>query len=205
MPLNQSAELIKFLLDCQALKFGDFTLKSGAKSPFFIDLGQVKTGRQLDVLGGFMAAAIRERYSDTTIVFGPAYKGIALAATAATAFWRLCGRDLGVLFDRKEAKAHGEGGSYIGNLPTPADRIVLIDDVLTSGQTKREAIASLQKTFGVTKVAILVVVDRRSKAGAASDDLEFSSLLNIQTLGAYLVETGDDRAALIKKWWETAQ
>ncbi|HAE39127.1 MAG TPA: orotate phosphoribosyltransferase [Candidatus Riflebacteria bacterium] len=205
MQPDHSAELIKFLLDCQALKFGDFTLKSGAKSPFFIDLGQVRTGRQLDVLGDFMAAAIRERYSGTTIVFGPAYKGIALAATAATAFWRLCGRDLGVLFDRKEAKAHGEGGSYIGTRPTPADRILLVDDVLTSGLTKREAIASLQKTFGVTEVAILVVVDRRSKAGAAGDDLEFSSLLNIQTLGAYLAETGDDRAALIKKWWETSQ
>jgi len=205
MQSNRPAELIKFLLECQALKFGDFTLKSGAKSPFFIDLGHVRTGRQLDILGDFMAVAIRDRYPDTTIIFGPAYKGIALAVSAATACWRLCGRDLGVVFDRKEAKAHGEGGFYIGTQPTSSDKVLLIDDVLTSGLTKREGIDNLQKTFGVTNVGILVIVDRRSKAGAVRDDLEFSSLLDIQALGAYLAETGDDRADLIKKWWETAQ
>lgn len=205
MQPNRPAELIKFLLECQALKFGDFTLKSGAKSPFFIDLGHVRTGRQLDILGDFMAVAIRDRYPDTTIIFGPAYKGIALAVAAATACWRLCGRDLGVVFDRKEAKGHGEGGSYIGTQPTSSDRVLLIDDVLTSGLTKREGIDNLHKTFGVSNVGILVIVDRRSKAGAARDDLEFSSLLDIQALGTYLAETGDNRADLIKKWWETSQ
>ena len=204
MQLNRPAELIKFLLECQALKFGDFTLKSGAKSPFFIDLGHVRSGRQLDVLGGFMAEAIRDRFPNTTIIFGPAYKGIALAVAAATSYWRLCGRDLGVVFDRKEAKGHGEGGFYIGTQPTSSDSVLLIDDVLTSGLTKREGIDSLRKTFGVSTVDILVVVDRRAKAGAACDDFEFSSLLDIQTLSAYLAETGDTRAELIKKWWETA-
>lgn len=204
MQSTRPAELIRFLLECQALKFGDFTLKSGAKSPFFIDLGHVRTGRQLDILGDFMAEAIKDRFPETTIIFGPAYKGIALAVAAATSYWRLSGRDLGVVFDRKEAKAHGEGGSYIGTQPTPSDRVLLIDDVLTSGLTKRDGIDSLRRTFGVATADILVIVDRRSKAGTAADDLQFSSLLDIQTLSSFLAETGDARAELIQKWWETA-
>jgi orotate phosphoribosyltransferase len=204
MQTNRPAELIRFLLECQALKFGDFTLKSGAKSPFFIDLGHVRTGRQLDILGDFMAEAIKERFPETTILFGPAYKGIALAVAAATSYWRLSGCDLGVVFDRKEAKSHGEGGSYIGTQPTAADRVLLIDDVLTSGLTKREGIDSLRRTFGVASADILVIVDRRSKSGSAADDLQFSSLLDIRTLSEYLSETGDARAELIQKWWETA-
>jgi orotate phosphoribosyltransferase len=204
MQSNRPAELIRFLLDCQALKFGDFTLKSGAKSPFFIDLGNIRTGRQLDILGDFMAAAIQAHFPDTTIIFGPAYKGIALAVAAATSYWRMSGRDLGVVFDRKEAKAHGEGGSYIGVQPTSSDRVLLIDDVLTSGLTKREGIDSLRRTFGVASADILVIVDRRSKAGAADDDLQFSSLLDIRALIECLAETGDARAELIQKWWETA-
>lgn len=204
MQSDRPGEIIRFLLDCQALKFGDFTLKSGAKSPFFIDLGNVRTGRQLDVLGDFMAEAIRDRFPETTIIFGPAYKGIALAVAAATSYWRLSGRDLGVVFDRKEVKAHGEGGSYIGTQPKASDRVLLIDDVLTSGLTKREGIDSLRRSFGVASADILVIVDRRSKAGSAADDLQFSSLLDIHALSEYLAETGDARAELIQKWWETA-
>lgn len=204
MQANRPGEIIRFLLDCQALKFGDFTLKSGAKSPFFIDLGNVRTGRQLDILGEFMAEAIRDRFPETTIIFGPAYKGIALAVSAATSYWRLSGRDLGLIFDRKEAKAHGEGGSFIGTQPTASDRVLIIDDVLTSGLTKREGIDSLRRSFGVASADILVIVDRRSKSGAATDDLQFSSLLDIHALSEYLAETGDARAELIQKWWETA-
>jgi len=204
MQSTRLAELIKFLLECQALKFGDFTLKSGAKSPFFIDLGHVRSGRQLDILGAFLAEAIRDRFPETTIVFGPAYKGISMAVAAAASYWRLCGRDLGVVFDRKEAKAHGEGGAFIGSLPAPADRVLLIDDVLTSGLTKREGIENLRTAFGISAVDILVVVDRRSKAASAADDLVFESLLNIRELSEYLAANGDSRAELIKNWWETA-
>jgi orotate phosphoribosyltransferase len=204
MPSPRLSELIDFLLACQALKFGDFTLKSGAKSPFFIDLGHVRTGRQLDTLGGFLAEAMRAQFPETTIVFGPAYKGISLATVAAASSWRLAGRDLGVVFDRKEAKAHGEGGAFIGAVPGPTDRVLLIDDVLTSGLTKREGIDRLRSAFGVTAVDILVVVDRRSKAAAVRDDLAFSSLLDIVSLADHLTAARDARADLIRTWWETA-
>jgi orotate phosphoribosyltransferase len=195
------SELIVFLQECRALKFGDFTLKSGARSPFFIDLGQIRTGRQLDTLGGFLAEAIVRSFPETTVLFGPAYKGISLATVAAAACWRAFQKDLGVVFDRKEAKKHGEAGNFIGFHPAAADRVLLIDDVLTSGLTKREGIAQLRETFGVTRVDILVVVDRRAKK-AMGDDLPFSALMTISDLISELARTGDSRSETIKQWWE---
>jgi len=197
------SRLIPFLLECQALKFGEFTLKSGARSPFFIDLGQIRTGRQLDVLGGFLAEAAHALFPDTTVLFGPAYKGISLATATAAAAWRLYQKDLGVVYDRKEAKTHGEQGSFIGFPPSVADRVLLIDDVLTSGATKREGLERLKASFGVARADILVVVDRRSKA-AATGDLPFSALMTISDLVTHLADTGDSRAGLIETWWATA-
>ena len=203
MQTHSSNSLIQFLLDCQALKFGDFTLKSGARSPFFIDLGNVRSGQQFETLGKFMADEICENFPDTSLIFGPAYKGITLAVAAATAIYRNTGRDIATFYDRKEAKAHGEGGSYIGTLPTSKDRILLIDDVLTSGLTKHQSIARLKSEFGVGDVDILVIVDRRSKAKAAEDDLKFRSLLNIHDLIAFLKDSGNEKAEIIQNWWET--
>lgn len=193
--------LINFLLECRALKFGDFTLKSGIKSPFFLNLGQINTARQLDQLGTFIAEEIISSFPDTTIIFGPAYKGILLAAAAASSYYRLCKKDMGILFDRKEGKTHGEGGDFIGTIPEKHDRIVLIDDVISTGMTKQKSIDQLQKLFGVGKVDVMVLVDRRPKS-APQNDFRFTSLVDINSIVEHLYSIGDSRAQIIKDWWE---
>lgn len=169
-PTPRKQELFDLLSASGALRFGEFTLKSGARSPFFCNLGDLDSGMRLKAVGRLFADAIAAAVPGTTMLFGPAYKGIALA-TAAAAAAADAGRDWAVAFDRKEAKDHGEGGRYIGRAPRAGDVVVLVDDVMSDGGTKRTACEALKRDFGVEVAAVAVALDRRTettkKAGAA--------------------------------------
>ena len=116
---TEKREFIQFLVDSGCLKFGDFQLKSGDRSPFFVNLGQADSGAKLDALGRALADAVAAAFPEATLLFGPAYKGIALAVAAAASAWYRQGKDIRFFYDRKEAKAHGERGKFIGHLPEP--------------------------------------------------------------------------------------
>jgi orotate phosphoribosyltransferase len=147
----------------QALKFGDFTLKSGRKSPYFINTGCFHHGGDLARLGAAYADTIRSRFGDDiAVVFGPAYKGIPLALAAAQAYEALVRRPVGWTYDRKEAKDHGDGGLFVGAPLTKGTRVVIVDDVITAGTALRETVTKLQPT-GATLVGAVVSVDRQER------------------------------------------
>jgi orotate phosphoribosyltransferase len=154
---------LELLVTRQALKFGDFTLKSGRKSPYFINTGCFHQGGDLAKLGAAYAATIRARFGDgVQVVFGPAYKGIPLGLAAAAEYEKLVGRGVGWAFDRKEAKDHGDGGLFVGAPLTAGTTAVIVDDVLTAGTAMRETWTKLKPT-GVKIVGAVVAVDRQEK------------------------------------------
>lgn len=154
------AALVARLVEREALCFGDFVLKSGRRSPYFINLGRLCLGADLAVLGTAYAEAIRARHGDgVEVVFGPAYKGIPLALVAAAAYAAQTGRPVGWAFDRKEAKTHGDGGWLVGCSPGPGTTVVIVDDVLTAGTALREALDRLRPT-GCRILGAVVAVDR---------------------------------------------
>jgi len=156
----------------QALRFGDFTLKSGRKSPYFINTGCFSSGGDLGRLGGAYADAIRRHFGDDVqVVFGPAYKGIPLALAAAQAYETLLGRPVGWAYDRKEAKTHGDGGEFVGAPLTTGTRVVVVDDVLTAGTAMRETLAKL-RPLGVNVVGAVVAVDRQERGQGSLTALE---------------------------------
>jgi orotate phosphoribosyltransferase len=157
-------EFIQFMVRSQVLTFGNFTTKSGRQTPYFINTGNYRTGRQIGSLGEFYARALHATLgSGFNVLFGPAYKGISLAVTTAIALDRLFHHDVLVSYNRKEAKDHGEGGSLIGHKPTAGDRLVIIDDVITAGTSVRESLSMLSAIPGITYAALAVSVDRMEK------------------------------------------
>jgi orotate phosphoribosyltransferase len=154
---------LDLLMQRQALRFGDFTLKSGRKSPYFINTGCFHQGGDLSRLGAAYADAIQRRFgNEVAVVFGPAYKGIPLALAAAMAYEGLVQRPVGWTYDRKEAKDHGDGGLFVGAPLAAGTKVVVVDDVLTAGTALRETVAKLKPT-GVTIVGAVVAVDRQEK------------------------------------------
>jgi len=183
--------LLALLIEQQVLKFGDFTLKSGRRSPYFFNLGRINTGSAISQLGAAYAARISALAIDCDLIFGPAYKGIPIAVAAAQALARQ-GADVGWAFNRKEAKDHGEGGQFVGADVT--GRVLLVDDVLTAGTAIREA-ASLVLGAGATLVGVVIALDRQERrAGGATAVAELAeelgvpvvSLLNLQDVIEYL-------------------
>ena len=157
-------EFIHFMVRSGVLTFGDFTTKSGRKTPYFVNTGNYKTGAQASRLGDYYAACIQEHLPDgIDALFGPAYKGIPLAVSAASALYRNYNRDLPYCFNRKEAKDHGEGGSMIGYQPKDGDRIAIIEDVVTAGTAVRETIELFKSVAGVKFTALFVSVDRMER------------------------------------------
>ncbi len=156
-------EFIAFLEGAGVLKFGDFTAKSGRKIPYFINAGEIKTGAQIARLGEFYAKAYLEKLGrKNAVLFGPAYKGIPMAVSAAAALAKE-GLDLPFFFNRKEAKDHGEGGTLVGYVPGSGQEVVIIEDVITAGTAIRETMALLAPLEGVRVSAAFVMVDRKEK------------------------------------------
>ncbi|BBD78751.1 orotate phosphoribosyltransferase [Aerosticca soli] len=153
-------DFIELALQYGVLRFGEFTLKSGRVSPYFFNLGRIDTGAGLARLGRAYAAALEKSGLAVDMLFGPAYKGIALAATTAIALADRHGRDLPWAYNRKEAKAHGEGGLLVG--APLAGRVLIVDDVLTAGTAVRESIA-LIRAHGATPAGVLIALDRQER------------------------------------------
>ena len=156
-------EFIQFLQGAGVLKFGDFTAKSGRKIPYFINAGMIKTGEEIAKLGEFYAKAYFEKVGNKpTVLYGPAYKGISIAVSAAVALSKN-GMNVPFFFNRKEAKDHGEGGVFVGYVPQAGEEVVIVEDVITAGTAIRESMAILSNLEGVKVAATFVMVDRKEK------------------------------------------
>ena len=156
-------EFIQFLESAGVLKFGDFTAKSGRKIPYFINAGMIKTGEDIAKLGEFYAKAYFEKVgAKKAVLYGPAYKGISLSVSAAVA---LSKQNLNVpfFFNRKEVKDHGEGGVFVGYVPTAGEEVVIIEDVITAGTAIRQVIPVLKQNADVDITAMVISVDRMEK------------------------------------------
>lgn len=152
------------MVECGVLTFGDFTLKSGRKAPYFVNTGNYKTGAQLARLGEFYAACIKENGIEADTLFGPAYKGIPLSVSAAVALYNKYGIEVNYCFDRKEAKDHGEGGMFVGKKLTDGEKVVIIEDVMTSGKALKEVMPKLTGEAKVNVTGMVITVDRMEKA-----------------------------------------
>jgi len=152
-------KFLKFMQDCGALLFGEFTLKSGRKSPYFINTGEYKTNRQVERLGEFYGVLIEDSGVEFDVLYGPAYKGIPLAVMAASNLEN----EVGVSYNRKEAKDHGDGKSILGYVPKNGDRIAIIEDVTTAGTSIRETLELFKQTANVEVVALYISIDRMEK------------------------------------------
>jgi orotate phosphoribosyltransferase len=181
---------VRFMVECEVLRFGDFVAKSGRRMPYFIDAGRYRTGTQLATLGAFYAAAIEEAFGDgVDVLFGPAYKGIPLAVATGIALARDHDREVGVSFDRKEAKDHGEGGLLIGHQPRDGDRIVIVEDVTTAGTSVRETVPLLRAQADVEVVGLVVGVDRRERGTTARSALdELAEAFELRTVALATID-----------------
>ncbi|ETW02102.1 orotidine 5'-phosphate decarboxylase [Aphanomyces invadans] len=201
MKLEQvQTQFLRFCLNCSVLKLGSFTLKSGRQSPYFFNAGLFKTGRMLRELGRFYAKTIHASGIEFDVLFGPAYKGITLAAAVAIAFDDLYGRDIPFAFNRKEAKDHGEGGVLVG-ADVAGKRVLLIDDVITAGTAITEAMHILSSAKA-NVVGVVISLDRQEKASVtdtrsaiqmveASFKIPVVSIANLNSLVRLLEQDGE--------------
>jgi orotate phosphoribosyltransferase len=161
--MTYKEQFIRFMADCGVLTFGDFTLKSGRRSPYFLNAGNYNTGAALARLGEFYAECFIDNKVQAETLFGPAYKGIPLAVSTAVALKNKFDTDINYCFDRKEEKDHGEGGWFVGKQPADGEKIAIIDDVSTSGKAVREVLPKLQKAANVNVTAFLITADRMER------------------------------------------
>lgn len=166
-------EFIEFMVDSQVLKFGEFTLKSGRKSPFFMNAGAYVTGTQLRKLGEYYAKAIHDNYgTDFDVLFGPAYKGIPLSVATTIAFSELYGKDIRYCSNRKEEKDHGDAGILLGSPIKDGDRVVIIEDVTTSGKSIEETFPIIQAQGDVEIIGLMVSLNRMERGKGEKSALE---------------------------------
>lgn len=195
-------QFIEFAIAAGALRFGCFTLKSGRLSPYFFNAGQFNSGAKLRQLGQFYAAALEHSQIGYDMLYGPAYKGIPLACATAIALAERYGKDVGYAFNRKEAKNHGEGGLIVG---TPLQgRVVILDDVVTSGTSVRESVKIIRQA-GAIPSGVLIALDRQETgpdgcaaiAGLAQQyALPIQAIVTLTEVIAYLEENGRFQAEL---------
>ena len=194
-------EFIQFMVDSKVLKFGEFTLKSGRKSPFFMNAGGYVTGAQLKKLGEYYAKAIHDKFGDDfDVLFGPAYKGIPLAVVTAMAYSELYGKEIRYCSDRKEEKDHGaDKGSFLGSKLQDGDRVIMIEDVTTSGKSMEETVPKVRGAADVTIVGLMVSLNRMEvgKGGEKVALDEVKDLYGFET--AAIVDMNDVVEALYNK------
>ena len=192
-------DFIKFLIDNKSLKFGEFTLKSGRLSPYFLNTGSLYNGGAISLLGKFYAETIIDNLdeSEYNVIFGPAYKGIPLAITTVNSLFGLFKKDIDYAFNRKEAKDHGDKGVIVGKPLEKTDNLVLVDDVITAGTAIRESIDVLQMQGDPNIKAVIVSVDRmeRGKGDKSAieeltlaTDIRFFPIVTIVEIIEYLKE-----------------
>lgn len=190
-------EFIEFMVDSQVLKFGEFTLKSGRKSPFFMNAGGYVTGTQLRKLGEYYAKAIHDNYGlDFDVLFGPAYKGIPLSVATTMAISELYGKDVRYCSNRKEVKDHGDTGILLGSKLKDGDKVVIIEDVTTSGKSIEETYPIIKAQADVEIKGLIVSLNRMEK-GLQSDKgaleeikdkygFDANAIVNMQEVVEYL-------------------
>ena len=176
-------DFIEFMVDSNVLKFGDFTLKSGRKSPFFMNAGAYVTGTQLRRLGEYYAKAIHDNYGlDFDVLFGPAYKGIPLTVATTMAISELYGKDIRYCSNRKEVKDHGDKGILLGSPIQDGDKVVIIEDVTTAGTSIKETLPIIKAQGDVNPIGLVVSVDRMERGqGTKSALKEIEETYGLQT------------------------
>jgi orotate phosphoribosyltransferase len=168
-----SAEFVEFLIANQVLRFGDFTTKSGRKTPYFINTGEYNTGAGMQGLARYYAQAFQEHFTaDITNLFGPAYKGIPLSVATAMVLDTEFSRPISFTYNRKEVKDHGEGGTLVGNRYDKAEKVVIIEDVVTAGTSVKESMEIFKHYPHIEVVGLLVSVDRREKVDSGLSALQ---------------------------------
>jgi orotate phosphoribosyltransferase len=191
-------EFIKFLLEEKALTFGDFTTKSGRKTPYFINTGNFNTGLSLSKLGQFYADHVVAQGTEFDTIFGPAYKGISLAVATGIALSNKYNKVYGISFNRKEAKEHGDKGNIVGKQLASGEKVILVEDVVTAGTTLREVIPVLRNDYKVEVSGVFIAVDRAEKGTGSlsavqeaknSLNLSISPIVTVHDLIAFLSET----------------
>ncbi len=183
-------EFIEFMVDCGVLKFGDFTTKSGRKTPFFVNTGYYRTGSQLRKLGEYYAKAIHEKYgTDFDILFGPAYKGIPLSVAATMAISEFYGKEVRYCSNRKEVKDHGDTGILLGSPLTDGDKVIIIEDVTTAGTSIGETMPILKSLAKIQVLGLVVSVDRMERGqGTKSALSEIEENYHIATTAIVTME-----------------
>lgn len=185
-------EFIGFMVDCQVLKFGDFTLKSGRKSPFFMNAGAYVTGAQLKRLGEYYAKAIHDHYGlDFDVLFGPAYKGIPLSVATTMAISELYGKEVRYCSNRKEVKDHGDTGILLGTKLKDGDKVVIIEDVTTSGKSIEETFPIIKAQADVEIKGLMVSLNRMER-GLTSEKSALEEIQQTYGFGANAIVTMED-------------
>ncbi len=189
---NYKKEFIEFMVECNVLKFGDFTLKSGRKSPFFMNAGAYVTGGQLKRLGEYYAKAIHDNFGDDfDVLFGPAYKGIPLSVVTAVAYSELYGKEIRYTSNRKEIKDHGDTGILLGSKIKDGDRVVMIEDVTTSGKSMEETVP-IVKSCGDVKIVGLMVSLNRMEVGLSGKKAALDEITETYGFPAKAIVTMED-------------